>query len=102
MIRKISRPMLAIALAFGMFAAFSTSSHAALSSAERPATAAAQSQTAAVEASASQDIAAEAPVPTKATSTTAAPVATAIEQPRKPTVPKAKPRIASRFGYPCH
>ena len=97
MTRKISRPMLAIALAFGLLAAVSSSSHAALSTADRTAPAAAP---AAVEATATQGFAADAPVAAKPTVATATPVA---QQPQKAIVHKAKPRFAaiSRFGYPC-
>ena len=94
----MTRTITAIALALGLFAGLSTSSHAALSTTDRPAVVA-PAQT--VEANASQGFDAAAPVATTATATTAQAAAPVTEL-RKPVIQKAKPRLASRFGYPCH
>jgi hypothetical protein len=102
----MTRKIYAIALALGMFAAFSTPSHAALSGADRPAVAATQAPAGAVEAKAPTGFTADAPA---ATATAQAAPATEL---RKPVINKAKPRIASaaaprfsaapRYGHPCH
>ena len=107
----MTRKIYAIALALGMFAAFSTPSHAALSGADRPAVAATQAPAGAVEAKAPTGFAADAPAATATTATPVAQAAPATEL-RKPVINKAKPRIASaaaprfsaapRYGHPCH
>ena len=109
MTHRISHPLLAMALALGMIAAFSSPGRAALSTAERtsaPVAAAPEATTLAATAEAT-------PVPTRpaaaARVAVAAPVAATApvaEKPRKRIVRKATPRrlatAVPRAGYPCH
>lgn len=98
---KISRLVLAMALALGVLAMISNPSRAALSTADRTDAAAAAAPKPATLAATSDQVparaAAAAPV-----APAAAPVAV---QPRKTIVRKAKPRriaAGARASYPCH
>lgn len=93
MTHRISHPLLAMALALGMIAAFSSPGRAALSTAERT----------------SVPVAAGPETTTLAATAEAAPVAATApvaEKPRKRIVRKATPRrlatAVPRAGYPCH
>jgi hypothetical protein len=103
MTRTITRTVFAMALALGMLAAVSNSSHAALSTADRQDGAVAQVR--APETATLAATSATAPATLAPATPVAATAAQVAEQPRKTVVRKAAPRsfaVGPRGGYPCH